>query len=238
MHKRIAMFKFKKFTIEQENCAMKVGTDGCLLGAWADIKECKKIMDIGTGSGLLAIMAAQRSNALITAVEIDKEAALQAQKNVNNSPWSDRIEIINCDIADYTSPTEYDAIISNPPYFVNSLKCPDKTRSIARHNDTLPPCTMMAKAKEFLIDGGTLSVVLPADALEKWCDEALFKGLSTRRMTFIHTLPHKPAKRVLIEFVKGVCIRPQTSEFILEESPGRYSNEAIELLKDFYIKIN
>ena len=235
--KQINMFRFKQFTIEQEHCAMKVGTDGTLLGAWADISHSERILDIGCGSGLIAIMAAQRSNADVIGIEIDCDAAHQAQKNVMQCAWSDRIEIINCDIQKYHSDRLFDAIVSNPPFFKNSLKCPDNSRTTARHDDTLPCHTLMQCAKNLLADRGTLSVVIPSEMLGSWCDEALFKGLSARRITHVRTLPHKPSKRVLIEFVKGAHAKPVITEFILENTPGNYSQEAKELLRDFYIKI-
>ena len=231
------MFKFKQFTIKQERCAMKVGTDGCLLGAWADIAGSKHILDIGCGSGLIAIMAAQRSGARITAVEIDKEAAAQARENADASPWKERIEIVNADILGYRSSQPFDAIVSNPPFFIGSLKCPDAARTTARHDSTLPCGALMQCAKELLADGGTLSVVIPADICGLWCDEALFKGLSARRILRVRTLPHKQPKRVLVEFIKGVHTQPEIKDFVLEDSPGQYSSEAKELLRDFYIKI-
>ena len=231
------MFQFKQFTIRQERCAMKVGTDGCLLGSWADVSQCKRILDIGTGSGLVAIMCAQRSNAAIIGVEIDSEAAAQAAENVAHSPWSNRIDIINCDALEYSSAEPFDAIVSNPPFFSSSLKCPDKARTFARHDDSLSCSSLLKKASELLCTGGTLSVVLPHDVLDAWCDEALFKGLSARRITRVRTLPHKAAKRVLIEFVKGAHPLPTVNDFTLEETPGSYSPEACELLRDFYLKI-
>lgn len=231
------MFQFKQFTIRQERCAMKVGTDGCLLGSWADVSQCSRILDIGTGSGLIAIMCAQRSDATIVGIEIDSEAAAQAAENVALSPWSNRIEIINCDALTYNCTELFDAIVSNPPFFSSSLKCPDKARTCARHDDTLSCPSLLGKASELLRPGGTLSVVLPHDVLDTWCDEALFKGLSARRITRVHTLPHKAAKRVLIEFVKGAHPLPAVDDFILESTPGCYSPEACELLRDFYLKI-
>lgn len=216
---------------------MKVGTDGCLLGAWADIEHSRNILDIGCGSGLISIMAAQRSNAKITAVEIDGNAATQARENADNSPWGNRIAIVNCDILKFQSDTLFDAIVSNPPFFSGSLKCSETSRTIARHNEMLPCAALMQKAKELLSGRGTFSVVIPSDAANEWCDEALFKGLSPRRITYIHTLPHKPAKRVLIEFIKGAHPTPATSNLILEASPGIYTKEAAEILRDFYIKL-
>ena len=124
-------FKFKQFTIHQDKCAMKVGTDGVLLGAWAECANAKGILDIGTGTGLIALMIAQRSNAKIDAVEIDETASKQAKENIKKSLWNDRIEILNISFQDFSKSTneKYDLIVSNPPYFQNSLYAPDEKRT-------------------------------------------------------------------------------------------------------------
>lgn len=232
-----SQFTFKQFSIKQEQCAMKVGTDGCLLGAWTDLSESKKVLDIGSGSGLIAIMVAQRCNAKIVGIEIDPDAALQAKENVKLSPWSNRIDIINCDIKNYKTEEKFDTIISNPPFFSDSLKCPQKGRNLARHDDSLACNELMACVARLLTEDGKFSVVIPNDLLQKWCDEALYKGLSATRITYVHTLPHKPAKRVLIEFSKKRCLRAKTNELILEDVPGKYSADATNLLRDFYLKL-
>ena len=127
-------FRFKQFTIHQEKCAMKVGTDGCLLGAWVDLSQSQRILDVGCGSGLIAIMTAQRcTNVTITGIEIDNEAASQATENAESSPWAERIEIICEDFLKFTPEQQFDTIVSNPPYFSNSLKCPNDKRNKARH---------------------------------------------------------------------------------------------------------
>ena len=230
-------FRFKKFTIEQDNCAMKVGTDGCLLGAWADITNCKRILDAGCGSGLITIMMAQRSTAHITGVEIDESAAEQARKNAEQSPWDSRIKIVTGDVRNYLSEEKFDAMVSNPPFFSDSLKCPNKERTMARHDATLTCSDLFKAASSLLTDNGTLSLVIPSAALDNWCDEAIFKGFSLRRICTVQTLPHKPAKRILIEFIKGQCYTPCTKNLILEETPGRYSLDTCNLLRDFYLKI-
>lgn len=216
---------------------MKVGTDGVLLGAWANIAHCDNILDIGCGSGLISIMAAQRSKAHITGVEIDPEAAAQAVENVNNSLWSDRIEIINSDITTYNSAKKFDAIVSNPPFFSNSLKCAVSKRSTARHDETLPCDKIMKFVADNLTSDGIFSVIIPCDFLQKWRDEALFKGLSTSRITEVRTVAHKQAKRVLVEFTKKVCNNAKADTLILKNESGEYSIESKELLKDFYINI-
>ncbi len=216
---------------------MKVGTDGCLLGAWFSTRDCKRILDIGAGTGLISIMAAQRSTARITGVEIDTTAAARAKENARKSPWSERIEIAETNILHYSCNERFDAIVSNPPFFINSLKCDDDRRTLARHSDSLTPAAFFAKAKELLADCGKISIIIPTELLEEWKNEALCKGFSVQRATHIHTTPRKAAKRVLVEFAQKACTSPLIGDLILEESPGEYSHEAKELLRDFYLKI-
>lgn len=231
-------FKFKQFTIEQELCAMKVGTDGCLLGAWFDTNSCSRILDVGAGTGLISLMAAQRSTAQITGIEIEKDAAKQAVENVKKSPWSNRVEIICEDFTKFSTPYPFDAIASNPPFFTNSLKCSSDKKTLARHNDTLSPEKFFKKSKELLAANGKISIVIPTDLLSEWQSEGLKAGFSAQRAAFIHTTPKKSAKRVLIEFSSKACSLPLTEDIILETSPGTYSERVCELLRDFYLKID
>lgn len=231
-------FKFKQFTIEQEGCAMKVGTDGCLLGAWFCTDGSQRILDIGSGTGLISMMAAQRCNAKIVGIEIDAIAAERAKANANKSPWGNRIEIIHSDLQNYTSEEPFDTIVSNPPYFSNSLKCDNEQRSLARHDDSLSPALFFTKSQELLSCKGKISLILPTDTIDKWINEATFKGFSTHRITQIQTTPRKAPKRALIELRRDNCIAPQKEILILESSPGRYSDEACRLLRDFYLKID
>lgn len=230
-------FSFKQFTIKQERCAMKVGTDGCLLGAWTDISNCRNVLDVGCGSGLIAIMMAQRCNARITGLEIDSEAAMQAAENVAQTPWKERIEIVNCNALSFAPQEQYDVIVSNPPFFSNSIRNKETKRAMARHDDTLPCAQFMDFAKRTLTDNGHLSVVIPSDQTEAWCNEAIFKGLSARRISYVRTLPHKPIKRALIEFVKGAYPVPCTDKIIIENRPGEYSDDIKKLLGDFYMNL-
>ena len=230
-------FKFKRFTIEQENCAMKVGTDGCLLGGWFCCTGSRRILDIGCGTGLISIMAAQRSNAHITGVEIDDTAAVQARKNADNSPWSERIEIANCDFLEYEADDKFDAIVSNPPYFVNSMKCDNEARTMARHSDTLDCRMFFKKSIELLADGGCISIVIPCDILDEWKAAAIEHALYPTRVTFIKTTPRKAPKRVLVEFRAGGNIATTENTLILETSPGEYSDDARDILSQFYLKL-
>ena len=132
-------FQFKQFTIRHDKCAMKVGTDGVLLGAWAGTESCSRILDVGTGTGLIALMLAQRSKAVVDAIDIDADACLQAQENAESSLFAGRINVFHSDLADFAQASThlYGLIVSNPPYFVDSLKCPNLQRNTARHTDTL-----------------------------------------------------------------------------------------------------
>ena len=229
-------FQFKKFTIVQDGCAMKVGTDGCLLGGWFDCSQSRNILDVGSGSGLIAIMAAQRCGASVTGIEIDCDAAKQAIENVNNSPWSDRIEIVNQDLLLYSTEKRFDTIVSNPPYFANSLKCGNDARTMARHNDSLSCNDFFKKCKDLSAENVRISIIIPSDLRENWQQAAEENGFYPSRITHIKTTPNKTAKRVLIEFSseKKEC---KESTLILEISRGNYSDEAKEILKDFYLKI-
>lgn len=230
-------FKFKQFTIRQENCAMKVGTDGCLLGGWFDCSRSKRILDAGCGSGLIAIMAAQRCNAEITGVEIDADAAAQAAENAAASPWGSRINIVNADMLQFAPTAPFDSIVCNPPYFANSLRCGSESRTIARHNDTLNCGDFFKKAKELLALDGKVSIVIPCDMVEQWRDAAAINGFSASRITYIKTTPRKMPKRALLEFVRALCANTQSSTMVLEEEPGIYSEDAKRILGDFYLYI-
>ena len=230
-------FKFKQFTIEQENCAMKVGTDGCLLGGWFDITESREILDIGCGSGLIAIMAAQRSNATITGIEIDCDAAMQATRNVNNSPWKERIEIVNRNLLEYNPGKLFDTIVSNPPYFVNSLKCDNTSRTLARHSDSLSSRDFFRKADELLTPDGRICIIIPCDILKEWENSAAEYGFYPTLTTSVKTTPRKAAKRALVEFTREGHTTAREETLILECSPGKYSEEAKMILRDFYLKI-
>lgn len=230
-------FKFKKFTVCHDCCAMKVGTDGVLLGAWTDVSHSGRILDIGTGTGLIALMLAQRCPAAtITAIDIDRDAILQAMGNVKSSPWNQQITPIQVDVCSYTSDALFDTIVSNPPYFIDSLKCPDGQRNLARHTDTLDATRLLAKVKELLTLEGRFSIVLPADQSETFVQIAEREGLYLSRHTAVVTRPGLSPKRSLMEFckIKGGF---QSDELVIELERHVYSQEYIALTKDFYLKM-
>ncbi len=230
-------FQFKQFTVHQNWCAMKVGTDGVLLGAWADCrKSTRSILDIGTGSGLIALMLAQRSEALIDAIDIEEDACRQAIFNVDNSPFQNRINVIPASLQDFHTETRYDLIICNPPFFSNALKCPDEQRNNARHNDHLPFDLLLKKSAALLNNDGKLALIIPFDSEPILVREAGSAGLYPVRKTLVRPKPHSPYKRILIEFSREKHQEP-ANELIIELERHIYSSEYIALTQDFYLKM-
>ena len=229
-------FKFKRFTIYHDKCAMKVGTDGVLLGAWTNVNTSKKILDIGTGSGLVALMLAQRCEASITAIDIDKEAVEQAQININASNWKNRMEVIHTDLCKYSPQNLFDTIVSNPPYFIDSLKCDDIQRNTARHNDTLTSEQLFENVSQMLCPEGEFSLILPFEQSESAISIAEKYGLHPTRHTRVITRPGLPPKRSLLAFKK----RPEEyipQDLVIELERHVYSEEYIALTKEFYLKM-
>lgn len=197
-------FRFRRFTIRQEACAMKVGTDGVLLGAWSSPcngKAPATVLDIGTGTGIVALMTAQRyPDARITAIDIDRDAAVQAAANAAASPFAERIRVEERDLQQMPSTGRFDLITCNPPYFYNSLVSPDGKRTLARHAATLTLAMLATHAARLLAPGGTLAVVLPAAERSRMESEASFAGLFTARICTVSTTARKPPSRMLMAF--------------------------------------
>ena len=231
-------FQFKQFTINQDRCAMKVGTDGTLLGAWANapVEPCR-ILDIGTGTGLVALMMAQRyPQSQVIGIDIDRDAAIQAQENVDASPFSDRVKIINADAVKIEDKEGFDAIVCNPPYFVDSLTCPQDQRTLARHTITLTYEQLMRTAYKLLKNDGMFSIVVPTENNDAIESAAALAGFMISRICMIKTTPNKLSKRQLIEFRKNRIDRIDFCEEILDTFPNQRSDWYYELTRDFYIK--
>ena len=232
-------FQFKQFRIDQEGAAMKVGTDGVLLGAWARLVGTeKRLLDIGTGTGLIALMMAQRSpEAIIDAIEIEPEAVRQAEKNTASSPWPGRIRVYAMPVQEFArqATERYDHILSNPPFFIRSLKAPDVSRSTARHTDTLSLKDLVAAAGRLLAPEGCLSVIYPVEEGGLFEREANKEGLFCQRKWWVKGTPDAAVKRVLMEYSrrKTDC---QTEELVIEQTRQSYTARYMELTKDFYLK--
>lgn len=229
-------FEFKQFTIYQDGSAMKVGTDGVLLGAWADTTGKRNILDIGTGTGLIAIMAAQRNeDAMIDAIEIDPEAGKQAKENTDRTEWANRINVIISSLQDFTPEKKYDLIVSNPPFFNNSTKAAGKQRTDARHTYSLPHNELVLFAKKHLSENGVLSVVLPVKEGEDLIKFAENGNMFCSRKTFVIPKLGSQPKRLLLEFSANMC--ETNIEYFTSETETRhiYTKEYKKLTKDFYI---
>lgn len=232
-------FAFKQFVVHQDHCAMKVGTDGVLLGAWASVFSARKALDIGTGTGLVALMLAQRNPELyVTAIDIDTNAIKQAEENVNNSPFPDRIVCENISLAEYVSSTsgKFDLIVSNPPYFSASLKSPDFRRSTARHTDTLSVGELMISVSELLSETGRFFMIYPHERKNELIDLASKNGLYVDRLTNVYPTSKSPPKRILAGLSKIEGILEETN-LVIEKERHIYSPEFYDLVKDFYLML-
>ena len=225
-------FKFRQFTVRQDRCAMKVGTDGTLLGAWA--RGGHTILDIGTGTGLIALMMAQRyPEAQVVGIDIDHEAVMQAKENVAASPFN--IDIIEADAKTFNvQRSMFNVILSNPPYFVDSLECPDGQRTMARHTASLAYGELMAAVNRLLADDGEFSVVIPFDCKARLECEASLAGFFKVRECAVKTTPRKPPRRYLLAFRKHPD-ELELSEGIIETAPNVRSEWYQQLTKDFYL---
>lgn len=214
---------------------MKVGTDGVLLGAWASCQQ--RILDVGTGSGLIALMLAQRFEAAqIDAVDIDGDAVRQATDNFAHSKWSNRLHCRQIAVQDLAQEdVRYDAIVSNPPYFVDSLKNPNLQRQTARHTDTLSNEELLASCEHLLTADGVLSLILPAESEQVVLDTAKSVGLYPTRLVHVYSKPGKPVKRILLELQKRNDQPCEESHFYIESAISPRSDEYTALTKDFYL---
>jgi tRNA1Val (adenine37-N6)-methyltransferase len=232
-------FKFKQFTVHQEHASFKVTTDSVLLGAWAGVEGAENILDIGTGTGLLALMAAQRSGARIVAIEPDRNSFMQAGVNITASPWYERITLLNTSIQDYrpSGSVLFDAIITNPPYFVDSLLNPDDARARARHNVTMSHAELAGAAARLLAPAGTLHLVLPVNEAGSFLALAADGGFVCVRRCSVRPTPELPPARVLMSLQRGSPQSCDESKMVIEKE-GRhiYSDEYVSLTKDFYLK--
>lgn len=232
-------FKFKQFTVYQDKSAMKVGTDGVLLGAWANLSDAKNVLDIGTGTGLISLMINQRlsANVIIDAIDIDEDAIVQAKENIEKAGAGN----INCIRQSLQSFAEncnrkYDLVISNPPYFSSSLHSPDKQRTMARHTDTLPIESLIGLSARLITDTGKFAIIYPYTGKELLISITTGAGLYVSRITDVYPTPQSEPKRILLEFSKTETA-VQHNQLIIETKRHVYSDEYIALTRDFYLKM-
>ena len=251
-------FRFKQFEIEQDRCAMKVGTDGVLLGAWA--QGGRRILDIGAGTGLISLMMAQRfPEAEVVGIDMDADACGQARENVMASPFRDRVEIVCCRLqdfgadgcaletaglkagaletaADLKSSGVFDAIVSNPPFFVDSLKNPDSKRTMARHTDSLPFRDLFAGVKRLLSDEGIFSAIVPAEVVEQFVAESCILGFYLIRKCGVKTVERKQPKRFMLSFAKHRILPYEEHVETMMDSQGNRSEWYRKITEEFYLE--
>jgi len=237
----MSKFHFKQFSIEQDRCAMKIGTDGVLLGAWTPIENNPfSILDIGAGTGVIALMLAQRSHAeQIDALEIDEEAYEQSVDNFENSPWSDRLFCFHAGLDEFVEEPEdeYDLIVSNPPFYTDDYKSDNEQRDLARFADAMPFEDLIEAADLLLSENGILAVIIPYKEEQNFLALAKDYELFPLKITHVKGTPTTEIKRSLLAFSRNENVSFPIDELIIETSRHQYTSEYIELTKDFYLKM-
>ena len=237
----MSKFQFKQFSLEQDQCAMKIGTDGVLLGAWTPIENNPySVLDIGTGTGIIALMLAQRSSAnQIDALEIDEKAYEQATDNFENSPWNDRLFCFHAGLDEFIEEPEdeYDLIVSNPPFYTEDYKSENEQRDLARFTDAMPFEDLIEAAALLLSENGIFSVILPFKEEENFLVLAKEYELFPIKITRVKGTPNSEIKRSLLAFSRYNVPSFPLDELIIETARHIYTPEYIELTKGFYLKM-
>lgn len=234
-------FQFKQFIVEQDKCAMKVCTDACIFGAYVALKEKDtnndetNILDIGTGTGLLSLMMAQKVKGNIEAVEIEKNAYEQAIDNFENSVWKSRLTVFNADISKLEISKKYDIIISNPPFFANSLKSINRIKNLAKHTTSLPLNVLSSLVAKHLMDKGKFYILLPFEVFEAFENIATQNQLSLiKRLNIRHSIS-SVCFRTIGVFTKAAVSKTNSESLIIKDEKSDYTTEFKELLKDYYL---
>ncbi len=231
-------FAFKQFVIQQDRCAMKVGTDAVLLGAWVNPHESKNILDIGTGTGVIALMLAQKSNANILAIDIDKESCEQASINFRESKFTAQLNVENKSLQEFvkSSHQKFDLIVTNPPFFVDSLRSSDSNRSNARHADLLPFSELIDGVKSLLSDKGKFCLILPKTEALKFRELAEAKSFHLSKLLRVRTrLDKDEEKRQIMQFEFHPSEFSESTLVIEKDSRMSYTEEYKNLTKDYYV---
>ncbi len=237
----MSKFQFKQFSVEQDRCAMKIGTDGVLLGAWTPIENNPfSILDVGTGTGVIGLMLAQRSNAQqIDALEIDEEAYEQAVDNFENSPWSDRLFCFHAGLDEFVEEPEdeYDLIVSNPPFYTEDYKSDNEQRDLARFADAMPFEDLIEAADLLLSENGIFSTIIPFKEEARFLAIAKEYELYPFKITHVKGTPTSETKRSLLAFSRNENAIITLDELIIETARHQYTPEYIALTRDFYLKM-
>jgi tRNA1Val (adenine37-N6)-methyltransferase len=233
-------FQFKKFTIRQEGCSMKVCTDSCLFGAWAAaVTEAmnakpKTILDMGTGTGLLSLMLAQKCTAEIHAVEVDQASYARAAGNFTASPWSEHLQAFHADVKEWKAPCTYDFIISNPPFYQNDLMPEDNGKSVAKHSSMLRLEDLLLKVKDLLNDNGSFAVLLPSSAAKRFENAAAVNSLFVKEKMEVKQTPlHRYFRTMLL--LQNQKTGVVKSGLTIKNKDNKYTSEFTGLLKDYYL---
>lgn len=233
-------FHFKQFTIQHNKSTFKVGTDGVLLGAWGSVEDAQTALDIGTGTGLIALMLAQRNSILnIEAIEISKEAAQLASSNVLASPWNDRVRVIQQNILDFATNVDkqYDCIVTNPPYFNAGTISPKRSKQGSRHTLSFSHDNLLKVVNQLLKPSGRFALILPAIEGQQFIYKAKKDELHLNRLTQVRSKKDKVVERFLMEFGKEPGKVTENELIIQYEERNHYTPEYIDLTKDFYLKM-
>lgn len=231
-----APFRFKQFAVDDKGCAMKVGTDGVLLGAWTNVPRNGIFLDIGTGCGLIALMLAQRSLAHITAIDTAHEAVQQSLQNFNDSLWAERFTVVESTVQQYNPELKFNLIVSNPPFFTNALKAPERQRNVARHNDTLPLEALLFAVDKLLSADGTFSFILPIPEAKNLIAIALSHHLYLNRSCTVFSKEGKQPNRLMGELSRSEsCLKEET--LYIRTAEGKYSQAYRNLTEPFYLTL-
>jgi len=236
----MSVFQFKQFSVLQDRCAMKIGTDGVLLGAWTPIENPKSILDIGTGTGIIALMLAQRSHAKqIDALEIDENAYEQATDNFDNSPWNDRLFCFHAGLDEFVDnpEDEYDLIVSNPPFYSEDFRSENEQRDIARFQEAMPFEDLIEAADLLLSENGIFSVIIPYKEEERFIELCAEVELFPVKATRLRGSHKTPIVRSLLAFKRYELAVLVAVELVIEINRHEYTDEYIELTKAFYLKM-
>lgn len=241
-------FRFKQFTVAHSQCAMKVGVDAVLLGAWADCSNCTTMLDVGTGSGVIALMLAQRTpnTTQIYGIEIEEAAYLQAKQNAAQSKWQHRVFMLHGAFQQFSLlnypfevPKQFDLIVSNPPYFQPFTLPPDALRAVARHNTLLTHQQLLTGVAKLLNPGGLFCAILPQSQVSAFIKTALNEaGLHCHKSTAVRTLLHKPISRYLLQFGNSPTLHCTENELIMGGAhPTQFTPQCKQLTRDFYLHL-